>query len=73
LSAIPWLTQFPDAPVWLIWLAVAVLGILRKRRIAAVGAWLGVAGFFWAPSWPAGLGRVPGAGPRWCSRCPLCQ
>jgi hypothetical protein len=50
----PWGGQFPDAPVWVIWLAVAVLGVLRKRRAAAVGAWLGTAGFlmltFFAPS-----------------------
>ncbi|MDI5976865.1 hypothetical protein [Amycolatopsis magusensis] len=45
LSAIPWSTQVPDAPVWLIWLAVAVLAVSRKRRTAAVGAWLGTAGF----------------------------
>jgi hypothetical protein len=64
LSAIPWSTQFPDAPVWLVWLAVAVLGVLRMRRAAAVGAWLGTAGFLglavFAPSqhwwlgWDAG-------------------
>ncbi|ALG08344.1 hypothetical protein [Kibdelosporangium phytohabitans] len=47
LIEIPWRTQFPDAPVWLVWLAVAVLGVLRMRRAAAAGAWLGVAGFFW--------------------------
>src|SRR6476469_1034165 len=50
----PWGANFPDAPVLVIWLAVAVLGVLRKRRAAAVGAWLGTAGFltltFFAPS-----------------------
>jgi len=46
-AEMPWLTQVPDAPVWLVWLSVAVLGVLRKRRAATVGAWLGVAGFFW--------------------------
>jgi hypothetical protein len=47
LSEMPWLEQFPDAPVWLVWLAVATLVVLRKQRIAAIGAWLGVAGFCW--------------------------
>jgi hypothetical protein len=57
----PWGAFFPDAPVWVIWLAVAVLGVLRMRRAAAVGAWLGTAGFlalmFFAPSqhWWFGL------------------
>lgn len=78
LDAIPWLTQFPDAPVWLVWLAVAVLGVLRMRRAAAIGAWLGTAGFLWlvifAPAqhwwlaWDAGwmlLGAVTAAALTW--------
>jgi hypothetical protein len=45
LWEMPWSTQFPDAPVWVVWCAVAVLGLFRLRHIAAVSAWLGTAGF----------------------------
>jgi hypothetical protein len=34
-----------DAALWAIWLAVAVLAVVGMRRVAAVGAWLGTAGF----------------------------
>jgi hypothetical protein len=40
----------PDVPVWAIWAVVAVLSLLRMRRTAAVGAWLGTAGFVVAAS-----------------------
>ncbi|SHF59123.1 hypothetical protein [Streptoalloteichus hindustanus] len=54
LSEMPWTGQIPDAPVWCVWLAVAVLSLLRLRRAAAVGAWLGTAGFvFLATVFPA--------------------
>jgi len=45
LSDMSWQQQFPDAPVWAVWLAVAVLGLRGFRRAAAVGAGLGTAGF----------------------------
>jgi hypothetical protein len=44
LFAMPWWQQVPDAPVWAVWLAVAVFSLFRLRRTAAVGAWLGTAG-----------------------------
>lgn len=44
-----WWEQVPDAPVWVVWLAVAVLNLFRLRRSAAVGAWLGTAGFVLVP------------------------
>lgn len=61
----PWWQQFANAPMWIVWLAVAVLGIARRRRAAAVGAWLGTTGFvlravfspaqyWWTTSWDAG-------------------
>ncbi|MDQ3786675.1 MAG: hypothetical protein M3422_05445, partial [Actinomycetota bacterium] len=36
--------QLPDAPVWLVWLAVAILAMAGKRRAAAIGAWVATAG-----------------------------
>ncbi|MFC5291243.1 hypothetical protein ACFPM7_29695 [Actinokineospora guangxiensis] len=36
--------QIPDAPVWFVWLGVAVLAMAGKRRAAAVGAWVATAG-----------------------------
>jgi len=45
LGQLPWRTQFPDAPVWVVWLVVAVLGVFGSRRAAAFGAWVGTAGF----------------------------
>jgi hypothetical protein len=44
LFDLPWRQQIPDAPVWAVWLAVAVLSLFRLRWAAAVGAWLGTAG-----------------------------
>jgi hypothetical protein len=43
-TGMPWREAFPDAPVWLIWLAVAVLGVRGARRTAAAGAWLATIG-----------------------------
>jgi hypothetical protein len=40
----------PEVPVWGIWAAVAVLSLTRMRRTAAIGAWLGTAGFVAAAS-----------------------
>lgn len=40
-----WLRQLPDAPVWGIWLVVAVGAVAGWRRVAVVAAWLGMAGF----------------------------
>lgn len=45
LWQMPWWDQVPDAPVWGVWAVVAVLVLFRQRRGAAVGAWLGTAGF----------------------------
>lgn len=39
----------PDAPFWAVWIVVAVLSLLRMRRSAAVGAWLGSVGLLPAP------------------------
>ena len=39
----PWWQQFLGAPMWMIWVVVIVLAIARRRRAAAVGAWLGTA------------------------------
>jgi hypothetical protein len=61
----PWWQQFANAPMWIVWLAVAVLGIAHRRRAAAVGAWLGTTGFvlraffspaqyWWTTNWDAG-------------------
>ncbi len=44
LGELPLWTHAPDAPVWVVWLAVAVLAVLGKRRSAAVGAWVGAIG-----------------------------
>ncbi|MEV6608800.1 hypothetical protein [Kutzneria sp. NPDC051319] len=44
LSDMP-LEQVPDAPVWGIWLVVAILALLGLRRAAAVSAWLAVAAY----------------------------
>lgn len=49
LREMPLFEQTPDAPVWLVWLAVAALSLLRLRRSAAVAAWLGTAGFAAVP------------------------
>lgn len=49
LTDLTWRIQFPDAPVWVIWLVVAVLALAGKRRTAAVGAWLGTAGLVLVP------------------------
>lgn len=53
-SGSPWSWQraiidIPHAPVWGMWFVVAVLSLARMRRTAAVGAWLGTAGFLFAP------------------------
>ncbi|MBB4905343.1 hypothetical protein [Actinophytocola algeriensis] len=39
------LVENPAGPAWAIWCVVAVLCAFRMRRAAAVGAWLGTAGF----------------------------
>jgi hypothetical protein len=44
------LVEVPHAPVWGTWFVVAVLSLARLRRSAAVGAWLGTAGFLFAPA-----------------------
>jgi hypothetical protein len=36
--------QIPDAPVWIVWLVVAVLVLFRQRVAAAIGAWAGTIG-----------------------------
>jgi len=41
--------DIPHAAVWAVWFVVAVLSLARMRRTAAVGAWLGTAGFLFAP------------------------
>lgn len=43
-GSVPPFEQIPDAPVWFVWLAVAVLAVLGKQRAAAVGAWIGSVG-----------------------------
>ncbi len=53
-SGSPWswgraIIDIPHAAVWGIWFVVAVLSLARMRRTAAVGAWLGTAGFLLAP------------------------
>ena len=45
LADMPWSTQFPDAPVWVLWGVVAVLVLLGWRRAATVVAWPAVALF----------------------------
>jgi hypothetical protein len=42
---LPWRYQIPDAPLWVVWFAVAVFAVRRWRVAAALGAWLGTAGF----------------------------
>jgi hypothetical protein len=44
VRSVPPFERIPDAPVWFVWLAVAVLAVLGKQRAAAVGAWLGTVG-----------------------------
>ena len=43
LAQMPWLEQFPDAPVWVLWGVVAVLVLRGLRRTAAFFAWSAVA------------------------------
>ena len=45
LAGLPWLYHLPDAPLWAVWLVVAVLALRRWRLAAAIGAWVGTAGF----------------------------
>ncbi|XVS61208.1 hypothetical protein ACQPYE_23195 [Actinosynnema sp. CA-299493] len=42
LGDMPWSTQFPDAPVWVLWGVVAVLVLLGWSRAGAVLAWVAV-------------------------------
>ena len=44
LGEVPPFRQLPDAPVWFVWLAVAILALAGKRRAAAIGAWVATAG-----------------------------
>ncbi|KOX24383.1 hypothetical protein ADK67_18955 [Saccharothrix sp. NRRL B-16348] len=39
IGSMPWTTQFPDAPVWVLWGVVAVLVLRGRSRAAAVVAW----------------------------------
>jgi hypothetical protein len=39
------LFDLPSVPVWTAWFVVAVLSLFRRRRAAAVGAWLGTLAF----------------------------
>ena len=48
------LVENPDGPAWVVWGVVAVLCVFRMRRAAAVGAWLGTAGFVIAAMYAAG-------------------
>lgn len=43
-GSIPPFEQLPDAPVWFVWLGVAILAMAGKRRAAAIGAWVATAG-----------------------------
>lgn len=54
LAEMPW-RQVPDAPVWAVWLIVAMCTLLGLRRLAAVAAWLGVAGFVLLAAGASGL------------------
>jgi hypothetical protein len=45
LVQVGFLNVTPDMPVWAIWTVVAALSLLRLRRMAAAGAWLGTAAF----------------------------
>lgn len=44
LSSLPVWEHSPDAPVWVVWVAVAVLALFRQRVAAAIGAWVGTIG-----------------------------
>lgn len=44
LGEVPPFDRLPDAPVWFVWLAVAILAMAGKRRAAAIGAWVATAG-----------------------------
>ncbi|WP_033430835.1 hypothetical protein [Saccharothrix syringae] len=74
----PWATQFPDAPLWVVWAAVAVLVLFtRLRRVAAAGAWAATAGSllletawdrFWGTGYNTGwvlLGALTAAALTW--------
>ncbi len=43
-GVVPPFEKLPDAPVWFVWLGVAILAMAGKRRAAAIGAWVGTAG-----------------------------
>lgn len=43
-GSVPPFEQLPDAPVWFVWLGVAILAMAGKRRAAAIGAWVATAG-----------------------------
>ncbi|GLZ37016.1 hypothetical protein [Actinokineospora sp. NBRC 105648] len=43
-GSVPPFEQIPDAPVWFVWLGVAILAVAGKRRAAAIGAWVATAG-----------------------------
>lgn len=43
-GSVPPFEQLPDAPVWFVWLGVAILVMAGKRRAAAIGAWVATAG-----------------------------
>ena len=43
-GSVPPFEQLPDAPVWFVWLVVAILAMAGKRRAAAIGAWVATAG-----------------------------
>jgi hypothetical protein len=53
-SDIPWLAAFADGPVWVVWLAVAVLALFGRRRAAAIGAWLATIGLALVTAWDPG-------------------
>jgi hypothetical protein len=44
VGSVPPFEQIPDAPVWFVWLGVAILALVGKRRAAAIGAWVATAG-----------------------------
>jgi hypothetical protein len=48
-TSVAWIHDYTQAPVWATWSVVAVLSLFRLRRTAAVGAWLGTAGFLVMP------------------------
>lgn len=43
LAEMPWVEQFPDAPVWVLWGVVALLVLRGLRRTAAFFAWAATA------------------------------